>query len=172
MIVSDPTVPELQSAMAAGRRTLTFESLDEVGPDVVRLLAGHFTVGRWSLAQICNHLELAIRLPMEGVPVKWSWFYRRTVGPLARRVAFWLRWIPEAVRVPGVYLPPPSALDAAREADALAATIDRFRSFAGPFDEHPLLGRLSGDQWRRFHCLHCAHHLSFAIPADEAGGCG
>jgi hypothetical protein len=36
--------------------------------------------------------------------------------------------------------------------------------FSGRFDEHPLLGRLSPSQWERFHCLHCAHHLSFAVP--------
>jgi hypothetical protein len=151
--------------MTAGRRPLTFTSLGQVMPDVERLLAGHTTVGRWSLGQICNHLELAIRLPMDGVPVKWPWLFRRTVGPVLGRLALWRGRIPEGVRVPEVYLPVPE-LDAAREAEALRTTIERFASFTGRLDEHPLLGRMSAARWERFHCLHCAHHLSFAIPAD------
>ena len=151
--------------MVAKRRALIFSSLHQVMPETDRLLNGHATVGRWSLAQICNHLELVIRLPMDGVPVKSTWLVRRTVGPIFRRLSFRLAWIPEAVRVPEVYLPPPN-LDQGRESDALRATIQRFHSFAGQLDEHPLLGRMSRPQWERFHCLHCAHHLSFAVPTS------
>jgi hypothetical protein len=100
---------------------------------------------------------------MDGAPQKFSWPVRRIFGPMARRLSFWLSWIPEQVRVPDVYLPP-LALSADCEADALRAVIARFERFAGQFDEHPLLGRLSPGQWERFHCLHCAHHLSFAVP--------
>ena len=44
------------------RRILDFARLDEVMPDVERLLAGHRTVGRWTLGQILSHLKTAIRL--------------------------------------------------------------------------------------------------------------
>lgn len=153
--------------MGSKRRALAFTSLDDVMPDVERLLAGHVTVGRWTLAQICHHLELALRLSMDGVPVKYPWPVRRLFGPLARQLMFWRGRIPEGVRVPGLYLPRPG-LDAPREAGALRGTIDRFGSFVGRFDEHPLLGRLSPEQWRQFHCLHCAHHLSFALPLSTS----
>ena len=149
--------------MVTNRRPLIFSALDQVMPEIDRLLQGHTTVGRWSLAQICNHLELAIRLPMDGVPVKSTWLVRRTVGPIFRRLSFRLAWIPEAVRVPEIYIPPPN-LDQKHESDALGSTIERFCAFAGPLDEHPLLGRMTRPQWEQFHCLHCAHHLSFAIP--------
>jgi hypothetical protein len=46
----------------AERRELTFASLDDVMPDVERLLAGHVTVGRWTLGQILNHLATATHL--------------------------------------------------------------------------------------------------------------
>ncbi len=42
--------------MTEGRRPLRFHSFDEIMPDVERLLAGHRTVGHWSLGQICHHL--------------------------------------------------------------------------------------------------------------------
>ncbi len=152
--------------MTAARRALTFASLDEIMPDVERLLAGHVTVGRWSLGQICNHLELAIRLSMDGAPERAPWLVRRAFGPVALRLSFWLGRMPQGVKVPEIYLPRPG-LDASREADALRAAIKRFGSFTGRFDEHPMLGRLSPGQWERFHCLHCAHHLSFAVPTDR-----
>src|SRR5437588_10401093 len=116
--------------MRTARRKLRFASLAEVMPVVERLLAGHVTVGRWSLGQICNHLELAIRLSMDGVPVKFPWPVRRWFGPVARRLSFWLGWMPEGVPVPKVYLPRPG-LDAAREPEALRTVIQRFASFTG-----------------------------------------
>src|SRR5437870_105968 len=97
--------------MAQARRRLRFASLGEVVPDVYYLLPGHTTVGRWSLGQILNHLELVIRLPMDGVPVKLPLPVRRVFGPVARRLAFGLGWHPAGVRVPALYLPWPG-LDA------------------------------------------------------------
>ena len=47
--------------MTPGRRTLSFNSLDEVMPDVERLLQGHTTVGTWTLAQTCRHLATVMR---------------------------------------------------------------------------------------------------------------
>jgi len=147
----------------AGRRELAFASLEEVMPDVERLLAGHRTVGHWTLGQICNHLGLTVRLSMEGFPRKAPWLVRRALGGLIRRLMLGRGWIPQGVKVPEVYLPKPG-LDAAREADALRLTLERFASYAGPLDEHPLAGRLGREQWVRFHCVHAAHHLSFAVP--------
>ena len=150
--------------MAAARRKLVFTSLGEVMPEVERLLAGHTTVGRWSLAQILNHLALTMRLPLDGVPAKFRWPVRRLFGPVVRRLSFWLGWIPAGVQVPEIYLPP-LGLDAGHEAEALRLSIGRFGASAAPLDEHPLLGRMTLVEWERFHCLHCAHHLSFVVPA-------
>ncbi len=154
--------------MAAARRKLVFTSLGEVMPEVERVLAGHTTVGRWSLAQILNHLALTIRLPLDGVPAKFPWPVPRLFGPVARRLSFWLGWIPTGVRVPAVYLPL-ADLNADREAEALRLAIARFSASAGSLDEHPLLGPMSRAEWERFHCLHCAHHLRFAVPAGPKG---
>lgn len=145
------------------RRALSFASLADVTPDVERLLAGHVTVGRWSLGQICNHLALTINAPIDGCPVKFPWLVRRTFGAAARRLMFRWGWIPRGVRVPRTYLPRPG-LDAAAEAEALRAAVGRFQIHVGPLDEHPLLGPMGKAGWERFHLLHCAHHLSFAIP--------
>ena len=56
------------------RRTLEFARLDDVMPEVDRLLAGHTTVGNWSLGQICNHLSRPRSgSSVEGFGVKAPW---------------------------------------------------------------------------------------------------
>jgi hypothetical protein len=151
----------------ARRRQLAFARLAEVMPDVEPLLARHLTVGRWTLGQICNHLGTTICMSMDGTPEKAPWLLRRTAGVLLRHLTLWRGRIPEGVRVPEVYLPRPE-LDATREAGALRSAIERFTSFRGTCDEHPLLGRMTHEQWERFHCIHAAHHLSFAVPLEPS----
>jgi hypothetical protein len=145
----------------AERRELTFASLDDVMPDVEHLLAGHVTVGQWSLAQICHHLATGIRLTLDA-PLRPFESTRET--DIARRRFLRQGQFPEGMEAPIPALRPPSGLDAATEAEALREVIGRFASSAGPFPAHPRLGPMTRDEWIRFHCLHCAHHLGFAVP--------
>jgi hypothetical protein len=144
------------------RRTdLSFADFDEVLADVDRLLAGHITVGAWSLGQILNHLATAIRLTTEG--------HHRSAGAtreqdVARRSFFGPGRFPEGMQAPLPVLLPRPDLDAEIEAQALRETIGRFVSFGGELPAHPRLGPLTRDEWTRFHRIHCAHHLGFAVP--------
>lgn len=151
--------------MNADRRTLAFASLDRVMPDVDRLLEGHTTVGNWSLGQICNHLTSAIMMTVEGTTARAPWLIRKTVGPFLLRRILRTGRFPAGIQLPERYLPKPG-LDARAEAEALRAAIRVLASHSGPCAEHPLGARLSREDWDRFQCIHCAHHLSFAIPAD------
>jgi hypothetical protein len=152
--------------MKPGRRIVQFVSLGEAMVDVEQLLAGHATVGRWSLGQILNHLALTIRMSMEGFPVKFPRSVRRLFSPVGRRLSFGLGRLPEGFRAPQAYIPSPG-LDADTQAENFRTAIERFGAFTGRLDEHPLLGHLSPSQWERFHRLHCAHHLSFVCPASR-----
>src|SRR5438067_5729 len=68
----------------AARRPLTFASLNEVMPDVDRLLRGHTTVGNWSLGQICSHLAQAVHFTIDGFPPEAHppWIIKQTLGRL------------------------------------------------------------------------------------------
>ncbi len=149
----------------AERRDLTFASLDDVMPEVERLLSGHTTVGRWTLEQICNHLASALRLTMEDPPSPAEPTREQRV---ARRLFFRSGRFPDGMEAPVYVLQPQPGLDAATESEALREAIARFASTTGPFPAHPILGPLTKVEWIRFHCLHCAHHLGFARPLDEA----
>lgn len=155
--------------MKAARRKLTFASLDEVMPDVDRLLRGHTTVGNWSLGQICSHLAQALHFTIDGFPpeARLPWIIRVTIGRfLLWRILRVGRFV-EGMRMPKKH-EPQSGTDARVEAESLRAALRRFAAHTGPLADQPLSGPVSRDVWERFHCIHSAHHLTFAIPTEQA----
>jgi hypothetical protein len=158
--------------MKAVRRPLAFASLDEIMPDVERLLRGHTTVGTWSLGQICSHLAQGIHFTMDGFPPEAypPWIIQQTLG----RFLLWriLRTgrFTEGLKMPRKYEPAPGT-DARAEAESLRAALQRFAAHTGPLVKHPMKGTtVSRDIWERFHCIHCAHHLTFVLPAEQPTG--
>lgn len=149
------------------RRALKFASIDEILPDVERLLEGHVTVGKWTLGMMCNHLAATIRHSVEGFPFGLPWVVRRTVGPLAYRYLDRRGSMPAGVRVPRELEPAPG-LDARAEAESLREALALFRG-REPIREHPLFGRFDRARWERIHGIHAAHHLSFALPTGPEG---
>ncbi len=150
----------------AQRRAFAFASLDDVMPEVERLLADHVMVSRWTLAQILNHLAGAVRYAATAPPCPAE--PTREQDVLRRR--FFLREnFPDGVEAPAILRPPPG-LDARTEADSLREAIGHFASRTDPYPAHPRLGPLTGEEWDRFHRMHCAHHLGFAVPVGQATG--
>jgi hypothetical protein len=154
--------------MSNDPRTLAFVSLNEVMPEVDRLVDRHRTVGNWSLAQICNHLSGFIILSVDGFPKLAPWILRKTVGPLVCQRILKTGRIPTGIKTPKEFEPKPG-LDAQAEVEALRAAIQVFSAHPGPFATHLFFGSLTRSQWERLHAIHSAHHLSFALPDDNVG---
>ncbi|MDR3638771.1 MAG: DUF1569 domain-containing protein [Isosphaeraceae bacterium] len=148
--------------MTPGRRPLSYTSLDEVMPDVERLLEGHLTVGQWSLAQICRHLGTVMRRVVD-LPASTPHDPSQWVGEERKRQVFESGLIPEGLPAPAEVLPP-EALDARDEAEGLRRAIVHYRASPGPVIPHRLFGPLTKEEWDRLQLIHFAHHLSFAIP--------
>lgn len=147
----------------SGRRALSYRSLDEIRTDV-RLLVDspHRTVGKWTLPQILSHLCLAFTGSVDGFPGPVApWFVRLTIGNIARWSMLGPRYIPEGAPLPKK-LHPPLDLDLQKEWKRLLDCMDRFEK-ATQFPAHPLLGKMTRDQWHVYHQVHCAHHLSFVV---------
>ena len=126
--------------------------------------------GKWTPAQIVEHLALAFELSVQG-------FQKRAAEPLGprrrktlvQRVATFLVFT--VGRTPRVTAtrkatPPPhvEAADAERHFHAaltswraLSAGLDESRR-SGMFIKHPRLGDLDVREWERFHVWHCHHH--------------
>jgi hypothetical protein len=153
--------------MTATRRPLSFASLDEVMPDVDRLLGGYSAVGNWSLGQICNHLGNAVRFSIEGFGFKAPWLMRQTLGRVIKGQVLRTGSMREQIKVPEKFLPKPG-LDDRAEAEALRAAVRLFAAHTGPLADHPIFGPMTRAEWVRLHCVHCAHHLSFALPNGKA----
>jgi hypothetical protein len=115
---------------------------------------------------ICNHLRMAFELSIDGFAEQAPWLVRRTVGVVAGRFVLWTGWIPRGMPVPGGK-PVVQLTGAAEEAAGLAEAIARFSAHSGIVAEHPMMGRFSKERWGRFHCVHCAHHLSFVHLAEN-----
>jgi hypothetical protein len=150
----------------AERRLLSFASLDEIMPEVTRLLQGHKTAGQWSLAQICNHLAMAFNSVAGGVPVgqeATSPDDERERHAGIRQSFLALDRFPDG-RISPPRLVPGEGLDSYQEAASLADAVARFIAAEGRFPAHPRIGPLTKDEWVRFHCLHTAHHLGFVVP--------
>lgn len=66
--------------------------------------------------------------------------------------------------MPKKYEPKP-AMDARTETQSLRAALGRYTAHASPLADLPIRGTVSQAVWDPFHFIHCAHHLSFAVPA-------
>lgn len=147
----------------AERRTLSFATLDQVMPEVDRLLEGHDTVGRWTLGQICNHLATSVIGSVEGFSVRAPWLLRATLGRVLRRRLMSTGRMAAGIKLPEKVLPRPGLNDRA-EAEALRGALQLYAANTEPLAPHPMFGRMSREDWTRLHCIHCAHHLSFVLP--------
>jgi hypothetical protein len=148
--------------MTPGRRTLGYESFEEVMPDVERLLQGHTTVGNWTLAQICRHLAAILRRHVD-LPASITFDPSDRVCEDQKRRMLETGILPEGIDAPPGAMPE-ATLSEAEEAEGLRAAIAYFRASPGPVTAHRILGPLTRDEWDRFELIHLAHHLSFAVP--------
>jgi len=152
------------------RRSLRFESLDDVLRDAEGLLAtGYTKTGSWSLGQVCGHLAAWFRYQMDGYPPT----------PLLLRPMFWVarnivaKWMMKKMFAHGQMKPgmatipqsvmPADADDAAGVAE-LRDAVARWKAYTGPLQPSPLFGHCTREQWFKGHLIHCAHHLSFLVP--------
>jgi hypothetical protein len=153
--------------MTPGRRTLHFADLDEIMPDVDRLLDGHTTFGNWSLAQICRHLATVLCLAVD-LPATPPHDASRRVGDEQKRQFFESGVVPEGIPT-SPRLVPGEALDDREKAEGLRRAFAHYKASPGPVVPHVLFGSLTRSEWDRFHCIHAAHHLSFAVPIVPPG---
>jgi hypothetical protein len=152
------------------RRDLRFDTLaDAVREARHALAAGYTRAGNWSLGQVCHHLALWIRYPLDGFPrlTLWerplAWSVRNTFGPkMLRRVINGAR-VPRGIPAP-LWTVPPASVPDAEGVDAYETQVGRLNEYAGVPYPSPLLGPLSGDELRAISRIHAAHHLSFLIP--------
>jgi len=152
------------------RRSIEFATLDEVRADIEALAAGSsVTVGKWSFAQILDHLASALNASIDGFPFKASFFVRWFVGPMVKNS------ILTKEMKPGFNLPKKFSSYLPSEEctmdDALPkvlAAIKRFETET-PLADHPFFGKMASEEWMNLHVRHAELHMSFVVPTAAAG---
>lgn len=146
-----------------GRRKLHYADYPELLADV-RALAGrpYRRLGNWSLGQICQHLAGAVDMAIDGPSFKLA-LVLRLVGPLLKKRLLRGPLTP-GFKVPrgGGTLIPKTDDDAAGVA-ALEKAVGRLDA-TSQRKPHPLLGRLTREEWDQFELRHAELHLSFLVP--------
>ena len=121
-------------------------------------------MGHWSLAQICKHLADSIHGSLDGFDMRNHRVKRFFLSKRLLRSMF-EQGIPRGYTV-DPRLTPPAQVDLDDAVSALDRAIARYQDHRGRLRPHPLFGDMPRETWNRVHRFHCAHHLSFVIPAD------
>ncbi|EAQ80243.1 DUF1569 domain-containing protein [Blastopirellula marina] len=152
------------------RREVVFENLADVVDECRRLtVVGYHHVGQWNLGQICQHLAAGMNQSVDGFedpPPFWMPIAKPLIRMLVLPTILKGGVIKMKATAPKSTLPSANADDEIRLAE-LEEAIARISDENVEFVESPIFGKLTTDQWRKFHLWHCQHHMSFLIPANK-----
>lgn len=125
--------------------------------------------GRWSIAQIVQHLAIGVDTVAEAFARRAAEDSKRRANPhqtLLRHLALGIGRFP-----PGLESPEGARPDERPEPELIQAQfrmgVERMRALAeewpkerqqAVFVNHPILGDLNFREWVRFHYVHCRHH--------------
>jgi hypothetical protein len=159
--------PQVDTARVAGRRTLRFESYDEVLAEAERLARMPVRMlGNWSQGQIYKHLAVAIDTMIDGatfnLPAPMRWVLRTF---MKRRMLS--RTLPAGFKLPAKAVNAIPAEDTTLE-EGLALLRQAIARIQATSERamHPGFGRIPAAEWDAFQLRHCELHLSFIVPCD------
>lgn len=161
----------VDTAKVAGRRTLRFETIDQLLLDIERIVeaddAGCLrTLGNWTAGQNLAHVAAWIEYGYDGYPMgPPPWFIRLLLKWMSRR--YLRRGMPPGLRIPhtehGTYgVDPMPTRDAA---DRLRRALQRQKSGEEARVPSPSFGPMSHEVWIQGTLRHAELHLSFLRPS-------
>lgn len=161
----------INTAKVAGRRQLHFETLEKSVTDAEKLLVGQWKpLGNWSLGQITQHLATSLDNTVEGRDITPPLFVRLIMAFMKKGMLY--KSMSPGFQMTDAMKPlfmPPDEVEAQEGVAALRAAVEKFSSAASLPDRSGAFGKMSRDQWTKFHCRHAEMHLSFIVPSTEKG---
>jgi hypothetical protein len=144
------------------RRTVHYESFDDLLADAERLAAGDVhTLGNWSYGQILKHVAKSLDASIDGVGFMLPAPLRLVMKTFMKR-RFLTKPLPTGFKTTKSFLPDETSVDDGLA--ALRAAIAR-QSHETERALHPAFGRISSQDWDLFNLRHAEMHMSFVKPA-------
>ncbi len=161
------TSRRVRTAKATGRRELRFESMEDVLADVERILCSRSvaSLGNWSPGQAMQHVARLISFSLDGFPYRAP-LWMRLVGPLFKGLALSERPMPAGIPFKGgaEALDPDPNVPLEEGAEQLREQATRVIHGERMEQPSPVFGRMTHEDWLRFHTRHATLHLSFLLP--------
>ncbi len=150
-----------------GRRELHFSTLDGLAIEARALVENPNTkmLGNWPLERILAHLTVAIAGSMDGNLPKAP-LIARLIGPFLKK-----RFLKNPMK-PGFNLPRNAEEEFYPDrgtAQAVLIELEKaiLRTKTTPMIiAHPVLGKMTHEDWTQLHLRHAELHLSFAVPGS------
>lgn len=154
----------VESKKVQGRRPVHYKSYQDLLDDITRVSKNHVALGNWSLAQIVDHLAKAYRLQVEPTSFKPPWI----IGFIARtfmKRAMLTKPLPSGFKIPNKHRETFEPKDSTSLSDAVRALEDAIElcKSSTTVQRHPILGKLSRDEWQAFNLRHAEMHMSFVV---------
>ena len=154
----------VNTGKVTGRRELHFQSLAELLAEAEALVASPTTnmLGNWPLEKILMHLTIPINDSIDGIDFQRTWKHK-LMGLLLKRIL--LKKLSAGFKLPQdieakMYPDAPSAAAALEKLKTAVARLKTEKMTA----IHPILGKLTHEEWIQLHLRHGELHLSFALP--------
>lgn len=157
-------------ARPVARRRLDFRSWEHVLDDADRLArGGYHRAGKWSLAQVLDHVGAGLRVAVAGSERRLPWPMRMSARACALPLLRAARWIPAGLPAPSWWQPqvPADADDAAAVA-RFRTEVAAFREHEGRYEAHPAFDRIDRESYDDLMLVHASHHLGFLVPRETA----
>lgn len=158
----------IDTRKVAGRRSLSFNTLDEVRRDLDALEAAHRAgalrhIGNWRPGQILAHLAAFTNYALDGYPAQLRqppWLIRAFLR--TRKNKYIRGRMPLGIKIPGVPGGTLGADDIPFEEGlhGFRAALHRIEHTA-PTIQNPIFGPLTHEEWKLMQCRHAEGHLGF-----------
>ena len=169
MSTARPASPApVDTGKAAGRRTLRFESIDQVMAEVDRLAAAERAgrlrrLGNWTLGQTLAHLAAWVEYGYTGAPLKVPFFIRWFLRLQKRKFLY-------GPMRPGAKIPGVEGGTLATDPVPFEEGLEHYRRvleqlrIQAPMAPNIILGALTHEEWIALNLRHAELHLGFLLP--------
>ncbi len=164
-------IPRLQEAIASSMRDMSHEEMLKPRE------------GKWNIVQVLEHLYLTYTGTVKGCERVLAAENRLSTSQtfnqrLKTLVVITLGYYPRGILAPPQVHPkgiPTEQVvsDIARQITTMNELLTRCELRLGKRNQlfnHPVLGALTGEQWRKFHWIHGRHHVQQILEAREKIG--